>query len=148
MWKTRDGCTYPPRTIKAAMTDKPAYQCGTPERGVVYAWEGEVAGLRAENERLRAALKPFALDVGAVSLSKALGHIQAHAGGIRWTVKIGAPMTHQEEMNMVALSASEIACYLWPDNTNGDKASRADFIKCAVGEWVAKNPFPTPEQPK
>ena len=29
----------------------------------------------AEIERLRAALKPFAIDVGAVSLSKALGHI-------------------------------------------------------------------------
>lgn len=34
--------------------------CGTPERGVVYAWEGEVEGLHAEIERLRAALKPFA----------------------------------------------------------------------------------------
>ena len=28
-----------------------------------------------EIERLRAALRPFALDVGAVSLSRALGHI-------------------------------------------------------------------------
>ena len=34
-----------------------------------------IASLRAENERLRAALKPFALDVNARSLAEALGHI-------------------------------------------------------------------------
>lgn len=51
-------------------------------------------------------------------------------------------MTHQEEMNMVALSASDIACYRWPEDTEDDKTSRADFIKCAVAEWVITHPFP------
>jgi hypothetical protein len=40
-----------------AMTDKPTYQCGKPERRLVYAWEGEVDGLRAAIERLQKALE-------------------------------------------------------------------------------------------
>lgn len=39
------------------MINKPIYQTGTPERRLVYAWEGEVDGLKAENERLRAVLR-------------------------------------------------------------------------------------------
>jgi hypothetical protein len=34
------------------MSDKPSFHASKPEHGVVYAWEGEVAGLRAEIERL------------------------------------------------------------------------------------------------
>lgn len=35
----------------------------------------EIASLRAQVERMKSALEPFALNPGAVSLSKALGHI-------------------------------------------------------------------------
>jgi nicotinamide mononucleotide adenylyltransferase len=35
------------------------FKSGTPERNVVYAWEGEVAGLKADNARLRAALNAY-----------------------------------------------------------------------------------------
>lgn len=34
------------------MSDKPTYHCGTPERGVVYAWEGEVAALQARLDQI------------------------------------------------------------------------------------------------
>lgn len=37
--------------------NKPTYHAGTPERGVVYAWEGEVAGLRDEIAELKAILR-------------------------------------------------------------------------------------------
>ncbi len=34
-----------------------SFHAGKPERNLVYAWEGEVAELKAKNERLRAALR-------------------------------------------------------------------------------------------
>jgi len=40
------------------MTGDPTiYSYGTPERRLVYAWEGEVEGLKAEIERLRAEIE-------------------------------------------------------------------------------------------
>ena len=51
-----------------------AHFSSTPERKVVYAWEGEVAGLRAEIERLRAALgsaKVAIMNQGKDALSRA-----------------------------------------------------------------------------
>ena len=46
--------------------DKPTFHAGIPHRRLVYAWEGEVAQLRAENERLRKALQQIAIDCGKV----------------------------------------------------------------------------------
>lgn len=39
------------------MTNKPTFHAGTPTPRLVYAWEGEVAALRTENERLLNALR-------------------------------------------------------------------------------------------